>query len=109
MNFRDALQLMLAGRAVARDGDFNHERIFLVKGSIAWDPNYIEANGDFFADRTSGIPLRFFEAGDTGTVTRLPRFDARDTLEHTMTGWCPSAADLLAEDWFVVDESDDAN
>ena len=107
MNFSEALPLLLAGAAIVRDGRDLDERIYLVKGSIAYEPYHISSCGEGASAETSYIPLKYFEAGDVGTITRLPRIDARDSSGNTVTGWLPSAADLLADDWSVLNESDD--
>jgi hypothetical protein len=95
MKYVEALELMLAGRAMARPNDLSHELIYFVRGSI--DPASEEARTQ--ADVSGCIPLKYFEFGDAGTVTRLPRFDARDLFGHTVTGWAPTAIDQLADDW----------
>lgn len=95
MKYAEALEFMLAGQAMARPNDFHHDLIYFVKGNI--DPASEEARTG--SDVSGCIPLKYFEFGDAGTVTRLPRFDARDGFGNTVTGWTPTAADQLADDW----------
>jgi hypothetical protein len=107
MKFEEVLPLLLAGAAVVREGDDIDARIYLVKGSIAYEPRHIASALEGSSAATSYVPLKYFEAGDINTVTRLPRFDARDTNGNTVTGWLPTATDLLADDWIVLNEADD--
>lgn len=107
MDYRDALQLMLDGRAVVRANDENHERIYFVKGVIDKPDGGLVVDKHFGGYDSSHVPLRHFQRGDAGIVTRLPRFDARDTYGNTVTGWTPTATDQLATDWHEVDENDD--
>ncbi|PKR90904.1 hypothetical protein CXZ10_06035 [Pleomorphomonas diazotrophica] len=102
MTFQEALQLMLDGKAACRHGDNNHELMMFVKGSIDKPAAEIEFDKHFSYAGTWGIPLRYFQPGDTDTVTRLPRFDARTRNGQMVTGWTPSATDLLADDWYEI-------
>ncbi len=104
MKFEEALNAMLSGSPVGRETDYNHVRVYLVKGSIDLPPETIEQDADdVVSAMETPIQLRYFDAGDTGSITRLPRFDALDTEGNTVTGWLPTAADLFAIDWEILD------
>jgi len=103
MKFSEALDLALAGQAIAREGNYAYDRIFLVKGSIASTPRSIEDAPEHSAGETSDLPLKYFEAGDENTATRLPRFDAKDCNGNTVVGWTPELVDMLAEDWDLAE------
>ena len=104
MTFPEALKAMLAGKPVGRDTDYNHTRVYLVKGGIDLPPETIEQDADdVVSAMETPIQLRYFDAGDTGSITRLARFDALDTEGNTVTGWLPTAADLFAVDWGILD------
>ena len=103
MKFSEALELALAGQAVAREGNYAYDRIFLVKGSIAVTSASIEAAPGHTAGETSDLPLQYFEPGDEDTVSRLPRFDAKDANGNTVVGWTPTLVDMLAEDWDLAE------
>lgn len=108
MKFEEALSLLKAGHAVKRKNDDNHVRVFLVKGSIDLEVSVIADYKEKSTDNTSYIPLILFEPGDEGTITRLPRLDAITGDGNTVTGWTPTAIDLLANDWFpAAAEADD--
>lgn len=100
MKFSEALEHMLAGKAMTREGHGRElERVFLVKGSIDADHREIATDCLPCSPETSAIPLDYFEQGDDDTTTRLPRFDAVDYNGNMLTGWSPSCVDLLAADW----------
>lgn len=103
MKFSEALEVALAGEAIARRTAFAYERIYLVKGSIAVTARSISDNLGYAASATGAIQLRYFEAGDADTATRLPRFDAKDIHENTFVGWTPTLSDMLADDWDLVE------
>lgn len=110
MKFSQALELALDGQAIAREGNYDYDRIYLVKGSM--DPaacsvedsaRSIEEALAYVSSETSDLPLKYFEAGDENTATRLPRFDAKDCNGNTVVGWTPKLVDMLAEDWDLAE------
>lgn len=106
MKFTEALPLLLAGTAMERLNDYNVLAIYIVKGSIDLTESVIAASVDSSdEDTTSSIPFRYFEPGDKGTTTRLPRFDAKMVGGNTLTGWTPTLVDLLADDWVVFPDA----
>ena len=107
MNFKDALEQMTLGNVMKRLAG-NHLRVFLVKGSIDRPAEHIAEDSVGRSNYVlHGIPFSLFEAGDVGTITRLPRFDAIDSNGNTVTGWLPSATDLLSEDWILAGDSNE--
>lgn len=99
MNFGLAIEALKAGKKVARGGWGSKGMfIYLNLGSVAFGAED-EVTDDHLID---GISIKLFETGDTGTVTRLPNLNMKLVSGVTMTGWTPTQADMLAEDWQVV-------
>lgn len=95
-DFGDAIRHVKDGRRVAREG-WNGKGMFvyLNRGS--------ECGSEMCGSHTGGVPRRLFDAGDFGTVTRMPNFNMRAADGGTVTGWLASQTDMLAEDWVLVD------
>jgi hypothetical protein len=65
---------------------------------------------DPVSDLVGGVPAYLFELGPEGTVTRFPTIDLKGPDGATVTGFSPSTADLLAEDWVIMEiVSDEAD
>lgn len=96
MNFGKALKALKAGKKVAREG-WNDKCMFIYLnlGSVAFGADD-EVTDDHLID---GINIKLFNTGDTGTVTRLPNLNMKLVSGVTLTGWTPTQADMLAEDW----------
>lgn len=96
MNFGKALKALKAGKKVAREG-WNHKCMFIYLnlGSVAFGADD-EVTDDHLID---DISIKLFNTGDTGTVTRLPNLNMKLVSGVTLTGWTPTQADMLAEDW----------
>ena len=106
INFGQAVEALKAGQRVARAG-WNGKGMFvyLNKGSFDGDLLGFPEGEQPRADNGStidGVRLGLFEAGDKGTVTRLPNINMRSATGATVTGWLASQTDILAEDWEIV-------
>lgn len=102
MNFGQALEAIKSGAAVAREG-WNGKRMFLFLNKGSFDGGKLGfAAGDHpqpgHQSTIDGVSLGLFEAGDDGTVTRLPNINMRSASGATVTGWLASQTDMLAED-----------
>lgn len=96
LTFGQAIEALKAGKAVARSG-WNGKGMFLFlnKGSASALPDR--------GTTIEGISDHLFDLGDDGTVTRLPNINMRAASGSTVTGWLASQADLLAEDWTIIE------
>lgn len=92
MNFGDAIEAAKLGQRIARAG-WNGKGMFvyLNKGSTAAPDMTIV-----------GVSIDLFDAGDDGTVTRMPNLNMKAADGSTVTGWLASQTDILAEDWSVL-------
>lgn len=96
LSFDDAIALMKQGYPVARAGwNGRGMCIYFTTGSI-------DADLDEVPDMVSGIPSRYFQRGDSETITRLPHLSMINADGHIVTGWLASQTDMLAEDWMVA-------
>lgn len=95
-DFGDAIRHVKDGQRVAREG-WNGKGMFvyLNRGS--------ECGSEMCGSHTGGVPRRLFDAGDFGTVTRMPNFNMRAADGSTVTGWLASQTDMLAEDWVLAE------
>lgn len=100
MNFGLAIEALKAGKKVAREG-WNGKGMFIYLnlGSVAFGADD-EVTDDHLID---GISIKLFEAGDTGTVTRLPNINMKTATGSTLTGWLASQADILSDDWLIIE------
>ena len=96
MNFGKALKALKAGECVTRSKHDKASFIYLVLGSVGYTNNTLEST------HIEAIKNNLFNTGDTGTVTRLPNLNMKLVSGETMTGWTPTQADMLAEDWQIV-------
>lgn len=96
MDFGKALQALKEGEAVARAG-WNGKGMFLFLNKGSRDTSMTLAS-----PYVEGIDHRLFEAGDNGTITRLPNINMRAATGSTVTGWLASQTDMLAEDWEII-------
>ena len=95
MNFSEALQHLKNGAAVARsDWRGTGRNLTLVLGNIAVDRPATE--------QIEGIPANLFAAGGEGTSTRLPTLQLYSAQGVSILGYHVPPADMLAEDWEVV-------
>jgi hypothetical protein len=107
MNFSDALNLIKDGKLVKRVLWPGPSIIWMAKGSMDGNDLAKLATNDRLgtspANSSSrrGIEHVHFEAGDTGTTTRLPVINFSE-FATTMPGWVPSQEDLFADDWVEV-------
>ena len=93
MNFGKALKALKAGKCVTRPKHDKSSFIYLTFGSTAYVENSLEYT------HIEAIKNNLFKTGDIGTVTRLPNLNMKLVSGVTMTGWTPTQADMLAEDW----------
>ncbi len=106
MNFGHAIEAVKRGLLVGREGwNGRGMAVYLNKGSVDGKRFGLmedgrPAEGDLLT--VDGVPLRFFELGDTGTCTRLPNINMRTASGAIITGWLASQTDMLAEDWEVI-------
>lgn len=102
MNFGEAIEALKLGSRVAREG-WNGKKMFIYlnKGSVDVAAHHREnrESENFFVE---GIKFDLFEAGDNGTVTRLPNLNMKVATGSTVTGWLASQTDILAEDWSIL-------
>lgn len=96
MDFGQAIANIKAGKKVARDG-WNGKGmfVFLKPGSVDRS-----RSGQ---THISGVRDELFEAGDTGSVTRLPCVSMRTAGGEILEGWLASQTDMLADDWVLVE------
>lgn len=103
LTFGAALEALKSGKSITREfwGD-NKMSVFLNKGSIDVAEHHRKnrESENFFVE---GIKFELFRNGDTGTVTRLPNLVKNSYTGSIITGWLPSQADVLANDWLVID------
>lgn len=110
LTFGQAIEALKAGNSVAREAwDKKGTHLFMTRGVI--DRKYLvdPATGlDLAADslgEVSGVALTLFDKGDTGIHTRMPHismFSDFSNLGEIYSGWVAYAADMLAEDWYVL-------
>lgn len=106
MSFGQAIDAIKAGVAVARAG-WNGKGMFLFLNKGSFDGGKLGfAHGDQpqpgHQSTIDGVKIDLFEAGDDGTVTRLPNINMRSASGATVTGWLASQTDMLAEDWSAL-------
>lgn len=106
MIFGDAIQAVKAGKRAARAG-WNGKGMFIYLNRGIFDPEPF-AGLPAPPAAIDGIPADLFNYGVPGTITRLPNINMRSASGTTVTGWLASQTDLLAEDWDVVPEPDEA-
>ena len=96
MKFEEALNAMLSGSPVGRETDYNHVRVYLVKGSIDLPPETIEQDAD------AVLILHIPDPDDlTGGELRVAKARAgqRDKIHVQMlTHWATIAPALRAWD-----------
>lgn len=92
-----ALVALKHGAQVCREG-WNGKKmfVFVQKGSCDF------AGAGRRPDQVAGVASNLFEAGDIGTITRMPCFCMRAAGGEIVTGWLASQTDMLAEDWYVA-------
>lgn len=91
-DFGHALAWLKVGRRISRscwDGMY----LWVNKGTVETFPEH--------SDLVEGVPDSLFVLGGKGTIPRLPHINQRSASGATLTGWLPTGADLLAEDWVV--------
>lgn len=100
MNFEQALEAMKNDRAVRRKSWHKNERVGIRTGN-----HYFESVPG--ATHVDGVPLSMFQEGHKGTGTRFPYFYGATRHGHSYTGWAFTATDLLAEDWEIIEPSNE--
>lgn len=95
VKFNQALETLKKGKAAKR-ANWGNTLIYLTEGNFDFDKPH--------NDKVEGVALKLFQKGDTGTVTRLPHISMKNTNGSTVTGWNPNSADLLTEDWLILDK-----
>jgi len=92
--FADAILALKKGHTAKRTGwNGKNMFVFLQKGSHDTANAY-----------PSGMDHDLFEAGDTGTATRMPCLCLHAADGTTVTGWLASQTDMLADDWIVGED-----
>lgn len=97
MNFGKALEFAKKGGAIRRAEWKEKERVYLDLGSRDASRLYGKSRIE------AALNVKLFDAGDKGTVTRLPNLNMKTPAGETLTGWQPSQVEMLAEDWEIVD------
>ncbi|TDW20422.1 uncharacterized protein DUF2829 [Rhizobium azibense] len=97
MNFGKALEFAKKGAVIRRADWKKSERVYMELGSR-------DATKLFGRSRIeAALNAKLFQAGDKGTVTRLPNFNMKTPGGETLTGWQPTQLEMVAEDWEIVD------
>lgn len=97
MNYGEALEFVKRGGAARRKEWSGDSRIYLQQGSH-------DAAKLFGHTRLAAVlNAELFQAGDQGTVTRLPNINLKTADGDTLTGYTPSQLDQLAEDWEIIE------
>lgn len=107
IDFGQAIRLLKEGKSVCRAG-WNGKGVFvyLNKGNFAADLLGFKPGDDVQPDHPStlnGVSIGLFEAGGSGTVTRMPNINMRAADGSTVVGWLASQTDILATDWMLVE------
>ncbi len=97
MDFGEALAKMKRGERVAREG-WNGKGMFIALNYGSHD----FGDDDLPPETVHGLSSGYFNAGDKGSVTRLPHIMMRTATGATLNGWLASQSDMLADDWQVV-------
>ncbi|MES3011958.1 MAG: DUF2829 domain-containing protein [Pseudomonadota bacterium] len=96
--FGVALDALKLGERISRAGwNGKGMHLWLNKGSSETIPPHGPTQ-----QLISGVDVRLFDLGDTGTITRLPNINMRAADGATVTGWLVSQTDMLADDWCVL-------
>jgi len=92
MNFGKALEALKEGKKIAREG-WNEEGMYLFLLPGATVP----------IEHIHTEPLRTIAEANGGTVECLPTIRMLCADGKVLTGWIASQADLLSEDWRVME------
>lgn len=98
MDFSNALRAAVAGSRISR-ANWNGKGMFvtLQRGNVDFDS--ISTPSGAVPSTISGVHTSLFDAGDKGTITRMPNFNMRAADGSTVVGWLASQTDMLAVDW----------
>ena len=96
MNFGEAIEIVKNGGRVARAG-WNGKGMFLFINTGSTD--YTKPLGYSI----NGVDTELFEAGDLGTVTRMPAIHMRTAGGEIVPGWLASQTDILSDDWIILE------
>lgn len=98
MDFSEALRLLKAGRKMARSG-WNGNGMWIVLMPALYLPPYsTQEPGAKVNDRTAK------HIGKDTPLDSQPYFAMWTAAKQWQPGWLASQADMLAEDWEVVDQ-----
>lgn len=90
MNFGQAIELLKAGKKVAREG-------WNGKGMFLWLLPATEVKKEWVKD-----PQLLEVIGDRDSVTCLGSIRMKTANGEVLTGWLASQTDMLAEDWIEI-------
>ena len=93
LTFGDALDLLKAGKRVARTG-WNGKGMWL---------SLTPGNPGLAAERFWSPPNRAFAEANGGTAPVLPSVTMKTATGEILIGWLASQSDMLAEDWCEVE------
>lgn len=97
MDFGEAFNLMKGGSKVARDGWNGKRKFVVVMPSLYLPPFNSQEPGAKVNDRTAK------HIGYDTPLDSQPYFALFNAQGKWQPGWLPSAGDLFAEDWVVVE------
>lgn len=98
LDFGEALELLKQGKRVAREG-WNGKGMFIVLMPALYLPCYnSQASGAKVNDRTAK------HIGKDTPLDSQPYIAMKTATNQWQPGWLASQADILAEDWVVLDD-----
>lgn len=101
MNFGEAIQAMKDGQAVARKG-WNGRGMFIVLMPPLYLPPFnTQDTSRKVNDRTAKW------IGEDAPLDCQPYFAMHTAQMKWQPGWLASQADMLSDDWFIVDHDND--
>ena len=96
MKFTQALEIILIGGAVQRNCWDPEECIYYQSGNLDMTKHTRE--------EVSGIPVNFFDLGDSYTITRMPEIK-KCNKDGSVQIWAPTNQDILSMDWISKEQN----
>lgn len=99
MRFGEAIECARRGRKIAREGwNGKGMYVYMTKGRLM--------PADEWVTRMPSQELTEVEK-EKGNVNIMPHLDMKSAQDTRIIGWSASQTDMLAFDWYVVDEEDE--
>lgn len=98
MDFGDALHAIKRGFRVARDGWYGEGMWLALSGPLGGKRIPAES---FWSKRNAEYAAQTID----GSANVLPCITMKTATGDIQMGWAASQADMLAEDWFVLEEA----